>query len=371
MFRFAGYRTGAAVANTWLRSGSGFDQGFDSYYDAPRHKASLPPWFWMLANLLDGLDAIQPLLDFAIAATAPAFTPYPTFAELSTEALQWIAEAPDQPFFLFINGMETHDPFEPPPPFRDRFDGRLRSRVPFHHVRGEVMSGREEINPRILEHLLSQYDGEIANVDRQIRDFLEGLRQLGAFDRSWIVVTSDHGEHFGEHGLLWHRTSVYESLLRVPLIVKEPGQQIGQRAAAPVQLTDLMPTLLRKNGIEPPEQLREHGLWKQRGEVFSELYYDRWIVDHYGSSFARNLFAYEQRGVKLIVSSEGAVELYDLTLDPLETHNLADELPARLEELQRNLDSLLGTLPNPPAESGGDGPDEAALQRLRSLGYID
>jgi arylsulfatase A-like enzyme len=234
------------------------------------------------------------------------------------------------------------------------------------------MSGREEIDPRMVKHLVSQYDGEIAHLDAQLGDFLDALREAGVYDRSWIVMTSDHGEHFGERGLLWHRTSLYDELLRVPLIVKAPGQTVGRRETGTVQPSDLMPTLLRANGIEPPAVVHARGLDKSRDRAFAEVYHDRWIVENHGEVWARDLVTYERAGRKLVLSSRGEVEVYDAGRRPAKPRTTNEDVPEPDEaQLRQEFEALIAELPGPPGEGRSEGPAKDTLRRLRELGYVE
>jgi arylsulfatase A-like enzyme len=372
----AGYQTGAVVANSWLRAGSGFEQGFGWFEDSKRHPLLLDPWMWMFANVVSETIGPSSWIDSILGAFKPIFTPYPTFEEMASSAIDWIDRSPERPFFLFMNAMEAHDPFEPPPPFRDRWAGRHPGRVPFHHVRAQTLRGEHLIDQRLLEHFVSQYDGEIAYLDRQLGRFFDELRVAGVFDQSWIIITSDHGEHFGEHGLLWHRTSLYRELVHVPMIVKRPNQLIGDRVGSLVQLTDIMPTLLRENDIPLSDRLPEDaGLWSERTTAFSELYYDEWIVNEHGPDAARSLFSLETANEKLIFSKgeTAAIEVYDVNKDPGELENLAASRPDAASRLADRLDRFVDSLPDPPTTSGRseDELDEATLRRLRSLGYVE
>ncbi len=369
-FQGAGFRTAAAVSNDWLRAGSGFDQGFEAYYHAPRHRFLLAPLFWGLLHGLDGFPPLQPLVDRALARAAHYFVDHLTFSELAQASLDWIEQTDEEPFFLFLNAMEPHDEYLPPPPFRDRWPGRLPQRVPFHELSQAAMGGKLEIAPRLLDHLLSQYDGEIAYVDAQVGTFLKQLRILGLFERSWIVVTSDHGEHFGEHGLLWHRNSVHDALLHVPLIIKRPGQSRGDRIAAPVQLVDIMPMLLAEAGIPIPDGLA--GTYPgDRRATFAELHYDAWMAAKHEGRYARELFAYDADGFKLVMGSDGTLALYDRTRDPEEKTNLAALDTEQVSRYREQLETLLASLPVAGHVAEEPAMDEDLQQRLRAMGYLE
>ncbi len=367
----AGYLTAAAVANPFLTSRNGFDQGFDVYWEPGRHRPYVVPFHRTLASNLARSGPMRRWGDYLLARSSNDFTPYLTLSEQIPAVRRWLEQAGERSLFLFLNAMETHDPFEPPPPHRDRWPGRSSRRINFHAVRTEIMLGELEFEPWLREHLLSQYDGEIANVDHQLGRLFDLLRDTGFFDDAWIIVTSDHGEHFGERGRIWHRTSLYEALVHVPLIVKRPEQRSGERVARPVQLVDVLPTLLRRASIVENRLPNTVDLWQGRDEVFAELYHDSWIVEKLGARWDRDLVAWESGGWKLIESTDGAVEVYDLARDPSELDNLAGAEGDRLVELQGGLAALIDRLPVTEGHTGDRELEEETLERVKSLGYLN
>src|SRR6185369_11061413 len=124
------------------------------------------------------------------------------------------------PFFLFLNYMDAHTPYVPDPPFDTRFPG-LDSHVnPYelHDLKLQVASGKRRILPNEKAHLIAQYDGGIAEEDAAIGLVLNRLRELKLYDNTLIVITSDHGDTFGEHGLADHFLGfVYQDLVHIPL----------------------------------------------------------------------------------------------------------------------------------------------------------
>ena len=131
-------------------------------------------------------------------------------------ALRWLEQDKGQPFFAWVHLYDPHSPYEPPEPYRSQFARR---------------------GPAGL------YDGEIAYVDAMVGKLVEALRARKVLDDTLIVVTSDHGEHFGEHHMLEHKFSLYEPLLHVPLIVRAPGRVAAHlRIRTPVPASSTHPT---------------------------------------------------------------------------------------------------------------------------------
>ena len=128
------------------------------------------------------------------------------------------------PFFLFVNYMDGHEPYVPPAPFNTLFPGRDRS-LPdnaYRTMRFQVLGGDREISPEERGHFVSQYDGGIRYLDSQLARLVSQLKDLGLFQNSMIVITSDHGEEFGEHSLVGHGYSLFQNEVHIPLVMKYP-----------------------------------------------------------------------------------------------------------------------------------------------------
>ncbi len=309
LFQSAGYRTAAFVGGYPLAGDFGFARGFDHYDDA--FSATLP----------GGAGAERPANEVIGAALA--------WLE------QWTDERPR--YLIWVHLYDPHDPYSPPPPYRERFRER-------------------------------PYDGEIAFSDAQLGRLLAKIAASPRGDDTVVAVVSDHGEGLGEHGELTHAVLAYESTLRVPLILAGPGIRAGVVVPGPVGTVDILPTLLALAGIEAPaglpgrdlrpaldgRPLRAAKLYAE--SLFSRLNY-RWST----------LRTWTDGGYKLI---EGAApELYDLEQDPGERIDLAAERPGHLASLRADLASALERM-----APGGDSAHAARLtpeqeERLRSLGY--
>jgi len=201
----------------------------------------------------------------------------------------FLAEADrDRPFFAFLNYIDAHLPAAPPEPFLSRFlspdvdiDEALRvgrERWSDYYL-GKSASARE------LAILSDLYDGEIAYLSFRIGELLDALQRDGRFNETLIVVTSDHGEHLGDHGHLGHQFTLYNATVRVPLILKLPGvAHSGRVEDRPGQLLDLYPTVLNAIGVDF-DAARIQGIdllsGEGRSEIFAEYYYPAQAVAMY------------------------------------------------------------------------------------------
>ncbi len=282
------------------------------------------------------------------------------------------AHSYESPFFLFINYMDAHSPASVPPPFRDRYPGRNDS---LFDDRGlwarRVMTFQRDIEAGERRHLIAQYDGAIAYIDFHLGRVFARLKKLGLYEDCLLIVTSDHGEAFGERNLVGHAASVYQDEVHVPLIIKYPTLRNRQVVDEFVSGVDIMPTVLGLLGFELPQGLDGQSLLRlERGgsrEIFAESL---------STGFHRNMHprfrraerALFQGTLKLISSSAGKRELYDLKNDPDERRNLYHVRSAAARQLQQKLDRWQTTAR--PRSVRTIAPDRKVLDRLRALGYV-
>jgi len=259
-----------------------------------------------------------------------AFAEYQRRGDVTASvAREWIDAHADAPLFFFLHLYEPHVPYDPPEPFRSRYG--------------------------------ATYDGEIAAADAIVGAFLDHLRQRGLYDRALVVLTSDHGEGLGDHGEDQHSILLYAEALRVPLLVKLPqGRRKGETIEEPAQLADIVPTVAGLLGLDlpalPGRSLFDLGAAGER-LLYAETLYPRLAL---GWSELRSLVA----GRWHLVQGPSA-ELYDLSRDPRERHDLAAAEPdvaARLRAALEREHPLV--LPSPEAV-----PPEVA-ERLAALGYV-
>ncbi len=310
-----GFRTGGFVGAYVLDSKWGINQGFDTYFDdfdLSKYKAI-------------SLGAIQ----------RPG-------NEVVDHALQWLGQDATKPFFCWMHLYDPHAPYAPPEPYKSRYPGR-------------------------------PYLGEIAFVDAQVGRVLSYLDAHALLDRTIVVVMGDHGESLGDHGEASHGFFIYESVLRVPFIVRAPFSATlgGRRVADVVRSVDVMPTVLDLLGIAAPKDLEGTSVVKLMTgatqelalETYSEALYP---LHHFGWS---DLRAIRSGRYKLIAAPRP--ELYDLVTDAGESHDLFAQREAlgrrmldRLRERERSFGRREG------AEKQTIEVDPDARARLAALGYV-
>jgi arylsulfatase A-like enzyme len=366
ILREHGYSTAGVVANhAFLQASMGLSQGFSVWdHRVPMRLSTEHLPFYLREAARDVLGLVM---------DTSAFDAYCMRADgVNREAEALLSGAThEHPFFLFLNYMDAHTPYVPPSPFRDLFPGRnprFRPAASHENLTFAVNLRQQRVTEAQKRDLISQYDGGIAYLDSRLGELFEWLRKAGLYDNSLIIVTSDHGEAFGERDLMQHAEGfVYQNQVHVPLLVKFPGQHEPVQSAELVSHVDLMPTILDAAGIAPPANLPGRSLRSPADParvVFSE---GRFLSDDETFRLRGVRRAIYVGWSKLIVWSVGSVELYDLNNDPNELHN---EYPADLANaapLVERLTRWIGTIPHrlPPAPK----PDQSTLERIKSLGY--
>jgi arylsulfatase A-like enzyme len=277
------------------------------------------------------------------------------------------------PVFLFVNYLDAHWPYAPPPPFDARFAGGCEPFDWYRYLALEkaVSTLQRTIGARERDCLAAQYDGGIAYLDSRLGQVFERLKRLGLYDQSLLIVTSDHGEAFGARNLMSHGVSVYQNQVHVPLIVHYPGQQQGTVVGEYVSLVDLMPTVLDIVGQPRPAALAGVSLRSvptaPARQIVSESFPHVHFVDMH-PRFRRVQRALFEGPEKLITSTLGQQELYDLSNDPEEQVNLWRPGNAETLRLSSALNQWLQRYVAGRDTGTKTGSD--AVRRLQSLGYI-
>jgi len=265
-------------------------------------------------------------------------------------------------FFLFINYMDAHDPYLPPRPFESNF-----SNTPFPHFKklGQYFSLYvKKRRPKDWGSFQqSLYDGEIAYLDDQLGKLFSRLKEMGLYDSSLIIITSDHGELFGEHDLYTHNDLMYEGVLRVPLLIKYPFKQKTGREKKMVTLPDLFSTILAICDIPV------------RGEVSGKIFDDNtppFVSEFFNSKLGEHRAIYHDKYKYMTYGLDKSTELYDLERDPAETENLAEKLPYITEAMERKLKKWKKE--HAPRVTSSTKPKalipKESLEGLKALGYI-
>jgi arylsulfatase A-like enzyme len=306
--------------------------------------------------------------------------------------IQFLQDLDGRPFFIWLYYWDPHAPYEPPQRYRDMFqqartdvdtgspdEGQLPA------VQGsnllllsQLNQGKVKLTGMQQKELVMLYDAEIAFVDAGIGEVVRILRDLGLWDDTLVILSADHGEAFGEHGMYYHSHTLYDEEVRVPCIIKPPHpRREGMTIPGPVRNLDIFPTVLDYCGIPLPSDIQGQSLrpflaGEQKPRLFT-------CLETHSAQLKSHLMAYRTDGHKLIYNlSTGETELYDLAADPGERDDLLPGAApgsetARLEsELKQELLLTLGAGDISDLEVQ-DIPemDPQTRDQLKALGYIE
>jgi arylsulfatase A-like enzyme len=338
----AGYRTGAWTANRLMSRGRGFGQGFDEYRLVLHPK--LQP-------------DTAPGTEFAVA---PA-------SEVTRAALRWLRRqrAPDQeaPFFAYLHYLEPHTPYLCP----EGSGETCRSQA--EDLTRRLLKMRWEFDRREKDLIGALYDADVARMDEALGDLMRELDEGGFLDDTWVIATSDHGEHLGESGSYVHGTTLNQPLVRIPLLLSSPSRE-GSEVSVPVSLADVAPTVLDLAGIEIPPVFSGRSL---RGALEGRSLPRRPIVAELlqmgpePRPQVRHRLAVIDGTDALLLGVDGTLQRFDLSEDPEQQ----DPIDASMTQLTGLL-SAAGvdlTETDDPAADGQDISPEM-LEHLKALGYI-
>jgi len=389
-----GYATAGFSNNPWVARATGMTRGFGHFEDHWRAQAIEP-----IRLLQKGWEALQILWRNVETMGGAEYTLARTRAWIEDVRAGSEPETPT-PFFAFVNLMEVHEPRTYRPDHTDLFrkPGQTPSRLQAVSHEAATAAARGQALSREQLHLLRVlYDGELRFVDHQIGAFVRDLERRGLLDETLFVITSDHGESIGDHGKTNHLQSVYEELVRVPLILRHPRLPAGLRVPTRVQTFDLFRTIVEFVGIAEtlPEDARlsrnllDPALLAGSAAprpIVAEEEPSEWGIrllrslrgddaDADVPKLRRRYKAYYEGDLKYLWRGDGKSELYDLAKDPRERRNLARRRPADVERLARALAAWVETLPANRIDSGAT-PHEVEFdpeteRALRALGYAE
>lgn len=341
VLQHGGYATGGFIANLHFTGREfGLDRGF-IHYDSYRFSRGELFLNSALGRYLAQRRDFRRLIGFYdIFGRKPA-------RQLNTSLLDWIPTVGGRPWFAFVNYYDAHEPYEPPREWDRKFASSTPRKLYLtdQSIRGARRVFKQEMTPAEIRREQEAYEASIAWLDDEIGRLLDSLEARGVLDNTLVVITSDHGEQFGEHGLFVHGNSIYRPLTLVPLIVAFPGRvPAGRTVTTPVNLRNLARTILRLTGLPENSTFPGRGLdayWADtvaspvpvlaetisnwRGEIWRAL-----VVDFL--SYVRH-----ESGTGI------AEELYDLASDPGQRVNLADSgrHTGDLAGLRMRMDSIL------------------------------
>ena len=333
-FAAAGYATAAIVHSPNGSTAFGFDRGFQRFVD-----------LWKTRRPYPRAEDCWPALD------------------------ELLAGRDERPLFLWLHILEPHEPYHPPDPWRGRLDPQYTGSFTGDPVQLWAIRNREVVpDARDLQHLKAEYEETIAYADHAVGGIRERLERAGLWDRAIVVLVSDHGEGFLEHqgrdhAGMGHGSTVYDEMIRVPLIIKLPrgAGPVGAVQSQLVASLDLLPALAELVGAAPA------GSTPGRGAVatHSESHETHRLLATWGLRDAR---------WKVVLTPGAPPELYDLATDPGERHNVAGERPESVAAMRQALRAQVGfdldVGPAGGAEGSSPAPSPETEEQLRALGYV-
>ena len=399
----AGYPTACYSSNAWITPYTRLTAGFD---DQDNFFEVMPGEFlsgtlanaWQRINDNDRLRAVANRLvelgntvheHFAGGEGADSKTP-----EVIDRTIEFVDD--NDEFFAFVNLMDAHLPYYPPEEYAREFAPGADASAVCQNSK-EYNSGAREIDDEEWTDIRGLYDAEIRHIDAELGRLFDWLREHDRWEETTVIVCADHGELHGEHGLYGHEFCIYDPLVNVPLMVKDPELEPG-REEQQVELLDLYHTVLDVAGSEglgepfdPTRSLRSPEYREFESGEFAFVEYHRPVVElkqleskasaagltlDEDSRFYSRMRAARRLDAKFIRNERIADEGYRLDSDPGETTPVAPEGDEAVAEVASALAEFEARLGGEWDDAGGDGDvlgdmSEDARQRLQDLGYME
>ncbi|MGE0126706.1 MAG: sulfatase [Blastocatellales bacterium] len=351
-FSKRGYLTAGFIANTYYCSYEhGLNRGFDHYEDYQVSLGQMISSLTLVRTIAENIRLRRFLRNDEHLNRQSA-------DEVNDRFLRWLPHDGGRPFFAFLNLYDAHEPYLPPAPFDRKFGpGRSKGKLsPLLHSFWNPVIGVGQLSKAEWQEEVDAYDGAIAYLDHQLGQLFADLKNRGLYDNTLIIVTSDHGEEFNEHGLYSHGNSLYLPSVHVPLLITLPGRTPpGHRVTDPVSLRDLPATVSELAGLQtgfPGQTLTR--FWARPGSVENGAENPRLCsvrqapeVPEWYPVSKGDMSSLVREGYRYIRNGDGREELYDFEQDPWERNNLAEraESLSRLEWFRTRLNTMIELKP--------------------------
>ena len=288
-----------------------------------------------------------------------------TFAARVREGVEWLERNKQRQFFLFLHSYEVHHPYTPGEKYAALFDAGYRGELPreiTYPLLRKLNERFRRLSAADRRHVVNMYDAEVRSMDDAFAELLRYLRQSGLYDRTLIIFTSDHGEEFGEHGRIgYHAHTLFDELLRVPLVVRFPGgRSAGAVVRAQVRGVDIVPTILDVLDLDLPPHLQGQTLIDAvRGRSFDPYAYSQRDSRH--RLLPTSVRTHEWKATRR--------RLYNLQRDPGEKADVSSQFPDVYSEFTAMIRAAIEfgekvkTAPSLELE-------KETLEQLKTLGYF-
>ena len=341
----------------------GFDAGFDRYHDLRRlpnirgntYEFSRDYYKYVFRYFINGYDQ----------------------SYFQAKKLTSWVESASEPFFAFINLNSPHSPYDPPEQYKrealndysnnyEKYVVEQLSRDGYRYVSGDL-----DTTEREWEVIKRLYDGEIRYVDSIVEMILEELNEITNLDNTIVAVTSDHGEQFGENGLIYHQFSLSDVLLEIPLIIRWDKNR-NTDSEGLISLVDLLPTFVEAAGGEVPDNVQGRSLLSASApeSVCAEYGFPypplRERMRQYGDykRFHKGLQAAVSSKYKLIRDTNGKDKLYNRECDEIIG---SDDYPKEMKLLEERIENTLQDIID---HKDSEGPPEHVQDHLKKMGYM-
>lgn len=298
-----GIETAAFHSNPYISGYFGWNRGWDIFY-----------------------DSMEDEVDEKI--------PYIKAQKINRKVDTWLsshrADGSGKPFFLWLHYMDVHEPYMPERNYIDLIDPSLRvSEEEMFGLFKRVLLKRDVSDPGVLGLLKKLYQAHIREVDDAVKEFFGILEKWDLLKNSWVIITTDHGDEFGEHGGLSHDGKMYSELVHVPLVLYEPGREKGEVCETLVSTLDVSPTIVYLFGLDPIPVFQGQSLLPLKDYPVKGVFGE--ALDKHGSQEKgeeKEIHYYREGDLKIIYRERGdSWELYDLKTDPKELDNIVETLP--------------------------------------------
>jgi len=308
--RQAGITTAAFHSNPYLSACLGWNRGWDVFYD----------------SMEDEVDERIPYIRVDV---------------INRKMAEWLSshtgEGQYRPFFLWLHYMDIHEPYVPEREYVDMVDPSLTiNQDEMYGLFQNTLLKRDVSDPAKVKLLKKLYDAHVREVDIYVQEFFSILEKFGILEDSVVIITSDHGDEFNEHGGLSHDDKMYSELIDIPLLIYGTGR--SGICDALVSNIDIPPTIIHLFGLKPVKNFKGYSLlpledYPEKG-CFGEAIDQR---SQRGGDIEKDVYFYREEDLKIIYHANvDAWEMYDLKEDPAELNNIVDFSPAA-EELKNKL----------------------------------
>lgn len=307
----AGIATAAFHSNLYMSDLLGWNRGWDVFYDSLE-------------------DEVDPKI------------PYIRGPEMNRKIEKWLSsyvKTESRPFFAWYHLMDVHEPYMPDRKYQEMVDPSLSLTQDEMYLLFENTLLKRDVSDRSRVELLSRlYDIHVREVDTYVEEFFRILESLDVLEETVVIITSDHGDEFNEHGGLSHDDKLYSELIDIPLLIFDPARGKGETSEVLVSNVDIPPTVLHLFGLKPEKRFQGQSLlplesYPEKGCFGEALFHEAGK----GEDINRDIYFYREKDLKVIYRANlDGWELYDLDKDPHELENIVKTSP-EAEKLKKIL----------------------------------